>query len=401
MQDIAEILQEIKRGVAEIIDFERVENLIKNYYEKGENFYVKAGFDPTAPDLHLGHTVVLNKMALLQKHGAIVQFLIGDFTAQIGDPTGKSATRKKLDQETVLKNAKTYEEQVFKILDPKKTVIMFNSKWSNELGAAGMIELTSTFSVARMLERDDFEKRIKSGSPISICEFMYPLLQGYDSVAMKCDIEMGGTDQKFNLLMGRTLQRTYNVGKEQAVIMMPLLEGLDGVNKMSKSLGNYIGVTENANDMFAKTLSISDELMWRWYELLSTKSLVEIENLMNDVKNGKYHPKKAKEDLAYEITARYHGEEAAKAAMAEFNSVHSQNQIPTDIKEFTLKAPVWIVEALSQCELSESNSQARRDIKANAVSINQEKISDEQLKLGAGEYILQVGKRKFAKVKVE
>ena len=401
MQDIAEILQEIKRGVAEIIDFERVENLIKNYYEKGENFYVKAGFDPTAPDLHLGHTVVLSKMALLQKHGAIVQFLIGDFTAQIGDPTGKSATRKKLDQETVLKNAKTYEEQVFKILDPKKTVIMFNSKWSNELGAAGMIELTSTFSVARMLERDDFEKRIKSGSPISICEFMYPLLQGYDSVAMKCDIEMGGTDQKFNLLMGRTLQRTYNVGKEQAVIMMPLLEGLDGVNKMSKSLGNYIGVTENANDMFAKTLSISDELMWRWYELLSTKSLGEIENLMNDVKNGKYHPKKAKEDLAYEITARYHGEEAAKAAMAEFNSVHSQNQLPTDIKEFSLKAPAWIVEALSQCELSESNSQARRDIKANAVSINQEKISDVQLKLEAGEYILQVGKRKFAKVKVE
>ena len=401
MQDISEILQEIKRGVAEIIDFERVENLIKNYYEKGENFYVKAGFDPTAPDLHLGHTVVLSKMALLQKHGAIVQFLIGDFTAQIGDPTGKSATRKKLDQETVLKNAKTYEEQVFKILDPKKTVIMFNSKWSNELGAAGMIELTSTFSVARMLERDDFEKRIKAGSPISICEFMYPLLQGYDSVAMKCDIEMGGTDQKFNLLMGRTLQRTYNVGKEQAVIMMPLLEGLDGVNKMSKSLGNYIGVTENANDMFAKTLSISDELMWRWYELLSTKSLGEIENLMNDVKNGKYHPKKAKEDLAYEITARYHGEEAAKAAMTEFNSVHSQNQLPTDIKEFSLKAPVWIVEALSQCELSESNSQARRDIKANAVSINQEKIGDEQLKLEAGEYILQVGKRKFAKVKVE
>ncbi|WP_107952726.1 tyrosine--tRNA ligase [Campylobacter concisus] len=401
MQDIAEILQEIKRGVAEIIDFERVENLIKNYYEKGENFYVKAGFDPTAPDLHLGHTVVLSKMALLQKYGAIVQFLIGDFTAQIGDPTGKSVTRKKLDQETVLKNAKTYEEQVFKILDPKKTVIMFNSKWSNELGAAGMIELTSTFSVARMLERDDFEKRIKSGSPISICEFMYPLLQGYDSVAMKCDIEMGGTDQKFNLLMGRTLQRTYNVGKEQAVIMMPLLEGLDGVNKMSKSLGNYIGVTENANDMFAKTLSISDELMWRWYELLSTKSLGEIENLMNDVKNGKYHPKKAKEDLAYEITARYHGEEAAKAAKAEFNSVHSQNQLPTDIKEFSLKAPVWIVEALSQCELSESNSQARRDIKANAVSVNQEKISDEQLKLEAGEYILQVGKRKFAKVKVE
>lgn len=400
MADLRKILNEIKKGVAEMIDEERIENLVKNYYEKGENFYVKAGFDPTAPDLHLGHSVVLQKMAFLQKHGAIVQFLIGDFTGQIGDPSGKSATRKKLDADTVKKNAKTYEEQVFKILDPGKTRIMFNSKWCNELGAAGIVELTSTFPVARMLERDDFEKRLNAGSPISISEFLYPLLQGYDSVAMKCDIEMGGTDQKFNLLMGRTLQRVYNVGKEQAVIMMPLLEGLDGVNKMSKSLGNYIGVTDAPNDMFAKTLSISDELMWRWYELLSEKSTEEIANLKADVASGKTHPKAVKEALALEITARYNGEAAAKEAKAEFDRVHSQNQIPTEIVEFELKAGVWVVEALTACELASSNSQARRDIAANAVSINQKKLSDEQLKLEAGEYILQVGKRKFAKLKV-
>ena len=399
-ENLSKIMSEIKKGVAEMIDEERIENLVKNYYEKGENFHVKAGFDPTAPDLHLGHSVVLQKMAFLQKHGAIVQFLIGDFTGQIGDPSGKSATRKKLDANTVKKNAKTYEEQVFKILDPSKTRIMFNSKWCNELGAAGIVELTSTFPVARMLERDDFEKRLNAGSPISISEFLYPLLQGYDSVAMKCDIEMGGTDQKFNLLMGRTLQRVYNVGKEQAVIMMPLLEGLDGVNKMSKSLGNYIGVTDAPNDMFAKTLSISDELMWRWYELLSEKSTDEIANLKADVANGKAHPKAVKEALALEITARYNGEAAAKEAKAEFDRVHSQNQIPTEIAEFELKAGVWVVEALAACGLASSNSQARRDIAANAVSINQKKLSDEQLKLEAGEYILQVGKRKFAKLKV-
>ena len=399
-ENLSKIMSEIKKGVAEMIDEERIENLVKNYYEKGENFHVKAGFDPTAPDLHLGHSVVLQKMAFLQKHGAIVQFLIGDFTGQIGDPSGKSATRKKLDANTVKKNAKTYEEQVFKILDPSKTRIMFNSKWCNELGAAGIVELTSTFPVARMLERDDFEKRLNAGSPISISEFLYPLLQGYDSVAMKCDIEMGGTDQKFNLLMGRTLQRVYNVGKEQAVIMMPLLEGLDGVNKMSKSLGNYIGVTDAPNDMFAKTLSISDELMWRWYELLSEKSTEEIANLKMDVASGKAHPKAVKEALALEITARYNGEAAAKEAKAEFDRVHSQNQIPTEIAEFELKAGVWVVEALTACGLASSNSQARRDIAANAVSINQKKLSDEQLKLEVGEYILQVGKRKFAKLKV-
>ncbi len=399
-ENLSKIMSEIKKGVAEMIDEERIENLVKNYYEKGENFYVKAGFDPTAPDLHLGHSVVLQKMAFLQKHGAIVQFLIGDFTGQIGDPSGKSATRKKLDANTVKKNAKTYEEQVFKILDPSKTRIMFNSKWCNELGAAGIVELTSTFPVARMLERDDFEKRLNAGSPISISEFLYPLLQGYDSVAMKCDIEMGGTDQKFNLLMGRTLQRVYNVGKEQAVIMMPLLEGLDGVNKMSKSLGNYIGVTDAPNDMFAKTLSISDELMWRWYELLSEKSTEEIANLKADVASGKAHPKAVKEALALEITARYNGEAAAKEAKAEFDRVHSQNQIPTEIAEFELKAGVWVVEALTACGLASAYSQARRDIAAHAVSLHQKKLSDEQLKLEAGGDLLLVGQRKFAKLKV-
>ncbi|MBF7047391.1 tyrosine--tRNA ligase [Campylobacter volucris] len=395
-----EILQEVKRGVAEIIDEEKLSQLIKNYYEKGENFFIKAGFDPTAADLHLGHTVVLSKMAFLQKHGAIVQFLIGDFTAQIGDPTGKSVTRKKLDKEEVLKNAKTYEEQVFKILDPNKTQIHFNSKWLNELGAAGIVELTSTFSVARMLERDDFTKRFKEQSPISICEFLYPLLQGYDSVVLKSDIEMGGTDQKFNLLMGRQLQRTYNTSKEQAVIMMPLLEGLDGVNKMSKSLGNYIGVTEEAKDMYAKILSISDELMFRYYELLSQKSLSEIEQIKIDINEGRLHPKKAKENLALEITARFHSQNDALSAKEEFDKIHSNKELPSDIQEFTLQGKIWLAKAIVECQLENSTSAARRLINSNAVSVNGQKIQDEQYHLEQGEYILQVGKRKFAKIKV-
>ncbi|MDR1976595.1 MAG: tyrosine--tRNA ligase [Campylobacteraceae bacterium] len=399
-EQIKKALEEIRRGSAEIIDNERVEALVRAFFERGENFYVKAGFDPTAPDLHLGHTVLLQKMAKLQQYGAIVQFLIGDFTAQIGDPTGKNETRKKLDKETVLQNAKSYEEQVFKVLDPKKTQILFNSAWISELGTAGLVELTTTFSVARMLEREDFEKRYRSQMPISISEFLYPLLQGYDSVALKSDIEMGGTDQKFNLLMGRQLQRVYGVGKEQAVIMMPLLEGLDGVNKMSKSLGNYIGVTDEPNSMFAKTLSISDELMWRYYELLSAKNLNDIAVLKEGVKNGSLHPKLVKEDLALEITARFHGIDAAKEAKEEFDRVHKQNALPSDIKEFSLKAPVWIAKAFVDCELSPSTSQARRDIASGAAKLNQDKISDEQLQLASGEYVLGVGRRKFAKLKV-
>ncbi len=393
-------LKEIKRGVSEIIDEKRVEELLSNYFKKGETYFVKAGFDPTAPDLHLGHTVLLQKMALFQKYGATVQFIIGDFTGMIGDPTGKSETRKKLDKETVLKNAKSYEEQVFKILDSKKTQILFNSSWINELGSTGMLELTTTFNVARMLEREDFDKRYKSNAPISISEFLYPLLQGYDSVAIKSDIEMGGTDQKFNLLMGRHLQRAYNVGKEQAVVMMPLLEGLDGVNKMSKSLGNYIGVTDHPNDMFGKILSVSDDLMWRYYELLSSLSLMQIDSLKQKVKDGMLHPKMAKENLALEIVERYHGNDAAMSAKAEFEKVHSKNQLPSDLEEFEAKDSVWIAQALVDCGLEPSTSQARRDIKQNAVSVNQKKISNMQLQLEKGEYILQVGKRKFAKLKV-
>ena len=394
-------LKEIKRGVSEIIDEERIIALLKNYFEKGETFLVKAGFDPTAPDLHLGHTVLLQKMAMLQKYGAIVQFLIGDFTGMIGDPTGKNETRKKLTREVVLANAQSYKDQVFKILDPEKTVVMFNSEWIEALGAAGLVELTTTFNVARMLEREDFDKRYKSQTPISISEFLYPLLQGYDSVAMKCDIEMGGTDQKFNLLMGRHLQRAYNVGKEQAVIMMPLLEGLDGVNKMSKSLGNYIGVTDEPTDMFGKMLSISDALMWRYYELLSAKTLEEIEALKQGVQNGTVHPKQTKEAIALEIVTRYHGQEAALAAQAEFNRVHAQNEIPTDIETFTCNAPIWIAKVLVDCGLEASTSQARRDIKQGAVKLDQVKVEDEQLHLNAGVYILQVGKRKFVKLEVQ
>ena len=397
---LQEALREIQRGSAEIIDSQRIEKLLHAYFKKGEVYTVKAGFDPTAPDLHLGHTVLLQKLAIFQKYGAKIQFLIGDFTAQIGDPTGKSATRKTLSAIQIQENAKSYKDQVFKILDPSKTEVVFNSEWINPLGASGMLTLTTTFNVARMLERDDFDKRYKSGTSISISEFIYPLLQGYDSVHLKSDIEIGGTDQKFNLLMGRHLQRAYEIGKEQAVLMMPILDGLDGVQKMSKSLNNYIGVADEPNDMFGKVLSVSDELMWRYYELLSAKTLGEIEVLKEGVANGSLHPKSVKEDLALEITARFHSSEAAKNAKDEFDRVHSNNQIPTDIDEFSCDGDIWIAKALVDCNLTPSTSQARRDIKQGAVKMNQEKVSDEQLQLSSGEYILQVGRRKFAKLKV-
>jgi tyrosyl-tRNA synthetase len=398
---LQEALREIGRGSAEIIDNERIEKLVKNYYEKGETYTVKAGFDPTAPDLHLGHTVLLQKLAVFQKYGARIQFLIGDFTAQIGDPTGKSATRKTLSATQIQENAKSYKEQVFKILDPQKTEVVFNSEWINALGASGMLSLTTTFNVARMLERDDFEKRYKSGTSIAISEFIYPLLQGFDSVHLQSDVEIGGTDQKFNLLMGRHLQRAYEIGKEQAVLMMPILEGLDGVQKMSKSLGNYIGVAEEPNEMFGKVLSISDDLMWRYYELLSSKTLGEIESMQVGVREGNLHPKKVKEDLALEIIARFHSLEAAEEAKAEFQRVHAQNEIPAEMDEFVIdESPIWIAKALVECKLTPSTSQARRDIKQGAVKIDQVKVDDEQLQLQSGEYILQVGKRKFAKVKV-
>ncbi len=398
---IEEALQEIRRGTAEIIDETRIVTLLQAYFHEGKPYTVKAGFDPTAPDLHLGHTVLLQKLATFQKYGATIQFLIGDFTAQIGDPTGKSETRKKLLPADIEENAKSYKMQVFKILDPQKTEVVFNSEWINPLGAAGMLELTTTYNVARMLERDDFEKRYKRGASISISEFIYPLLQGYDSVHLESDIEVGGTDQKFNLLMGRHLQRAYEQEKQQAVLMMPILEGLDGVQKMSKSLHNYIGVSDMPNDMFGKILSISDTLMWRYYELLSAKSLKEIAILQEGVSGGSLHPKNVKEMLALEIVGRFHGARAATEAQAEFEKVHAKSDIPTDMATFELEGPLWIAKVLQACQLEPSTSQARRDIKQGAVKIDQIKLSDEQLQLESGEYVVQVGKRKFARVKVK
>jgi tyrosyl-tRNA synthetase len=395
---LQEALNECKRGCAEIIDEERLEKLLKDYYENGKNYYVKAGFDPTAADLHLGHTVLLQKLATFQKYGGIVQFLIGDFTATIGDPTGKSKTRKVLTREDVLQNTKSYTEQCFKILDQDKTEVVFNNDWLGTMTPAQMLGLMSKRTVARILERDDFKKRFKEESDIAMHEFMYPLLQGYDSVHLKSDIEIGGTDQKFNLLMGRTLQKMYSVGKEQSVMMMPILEGLDGVNKMSKSLNNYIGITEDPNDMFAKILSISDELMWRYYELLSTKSISECEQLQEDVKNGNIHPKLAKEMLAMEIVDRFCGVGTGQSAKDEFDKVFKQNDIPTDMDEYTFDEAIWICKALVDAKITPSTSQARRDIKQGAVKLNQEKVTDEQTQLESGEYILQKGKKKFAKI---
>ena len=397
---IKEAIAEINRGSAEIIDIERIEKLLKAYFEEGKNYTVKAGFDPTAPDLHLGHTVLLQKLATFQKYGARVQFLIGSFTATIGDPTGKSATRKVLTQEDIVKNIESYTTQAFKILDKSKTDIVYNHEWLEALGSVGMLQLASNLTVARMLERDDFSKRYASQTPIAVSEFMYPLLQGYDSVHLKSDVEIGGTDQKFNLLMGRQLQKSYEIKKQQAVLMMPILEGLDGVAKMSKSLGNYIGVTDAPNDMFGKVLSISDDLMWRFYELLSTKSLEEIAKIKVGVEDQSLHPKKVKEELALEITERFHSKDEALNAKAEFDKIHAKSQIPTDIEEFSCEGDIWIAKALLDCNIEPSTSQARRDIKQGGVKINQEKVTDDKLQLTTGEYLLQVGKRKFAKLKV-
>ena len=394
-------LKEIQRGTSEIIDEEAIVKKLKDYYENGNNYYVKAGFDPTAPDLHLGHTVLLQKLAIFQKYGAIVQFLIGNFTATIGDPTGKSATRKVLSDDDIKKNIASYTSQAFKILDESKTQIVYNKDWLEPLGAAGMLTLASNLTVARMLERDDFSKRFSTNTPIAVSEFMYPLLQGYDSVHLKSDIEIGGTDQKFNLLMGRQLQKAYNIKKQQAVLMMPILEGLDGVNKMSKSLGNYIGVTDEANDMFGKVLSISDDLMWRYYELLSSKTLQEISELKDGVKNKSIHPKTVKDNLAIEIVDRFHGEGKGILAKEEFSKIFAKKDIPTDLKEFRLKQNIGILQALVDTGLVSSTSQARRDIKGGAVKLNQVKIEDDKRLLKKGEMVLQKGKKNFVKIIVE
>lgn len=397
---VNEALSEIKRGSSEIIDEENLIRLLKAYYEKNITYTVKAGFDPTAPDLHLGHTVLLNKLATFQKYGANVYFLIGDFTAMIGDPTGKSETRKKLTREDVLANAQSYREQVFKLLDPEKTKVVFNSEWLGTLSSYEVVELASKQTVARMLERDDFEKRFSSNTPISIYEFLYPLFQGYDSVALKCDIELGGNDQKFNLLMGRQLQNSYGIKQVQTVMTMPILEGLDGVNKMSKSLGNYIGVTEDAQSMYAKIMSISDELMWRYYELISRKTLGEIAALREQVAQSTLHPKAAKELLAAEIVEIYHGNDAAVQAKAEFDNVFAKNLLPTDIAEFHCDEGIGILDAMRYAHVAASNSEARRAIEAGSVKIDGEKFLDAKATLHTGEYIVQVGKRKFAKIKV-
>jgi tyrosyl-tRNA synthetase len=400
-ENIKIALAEIQRGTAEIIDEEAIIKLLKNYYENGENYYVKAGFDPTAPDLHLGHTVLLQKLAVFQKFGGIIQFLIGDFTATIGDPTGKNVTRKVLTSEEIVKNITSYTTQAFKILDESKTNIVYNNDWLEALGAKGMLQLASNLTVARMLERDDFSKRYTSNTPIAVSEFMYPLLQGYDSVHLKSDIEIGGTDQKFNLLMGRQLQKAYDIKKQQAVLMMPILEGLDGVNKMSKSLGNYIGVTDRPNDMFGKVLSISDELMWRYYELLSTKDLKSIEDLKKGVEDKSLHPKKVKDMLAMEIVDRFHGNGVGGIARDEFTKIFAKKDIPTDMQEYILNAGTGILQALVECELVPSTSQARRDVKGGAVKIDQKKIDDDKMVLEIGKFVLQKGKKNFVKIIVK
>ncbi|MGN8536058.1 tyrosine--tRNA ligase [Helicobacter pylori] len=399
-QKIAIALKEIARGANEIIGLEYIEKLVRKYYETNERFIVKAGFDPTAPDLHLGHTVLIQKLALLQQYGARVKFLIGDFTAMIGDPTGKNETRKPLNREQVLENAKTYEEQIYKILDQKHTEVCFNSTWLDALGTKGIIELCAKFSVARMLERDDFTKRYKENRPISIVEFLYPLLQGYDSVAMNADIELGGNDQKFNLLVGRFLQRSYGLNKEQSVITMPLLEGLDGVQKMSKSLGNYVGITEEPNAMFGKIMSVSDDLMWRYYTLLSAKTLEEIEDLKHGILNQTLHPKAVKEDLAGEIVARYYDNDQAIKAKEQFSKVFSANLLPEILSESDFDEGVGILDVLKQIGFCPSTSQARRDIQGGGVKINQEAIKDESYRFVKGNYVIQLGKKRFMKLNI-
>jgi tyrosyl-tRNA synthetase len=398
MTDTNKAVALIARGTDEITKLEELEQRLKT----GRQLRVKVGFDPTAPDLHLGHTVVINKMRQFQDLGHQVIFLIGDFTGMIGDPTGKNVTRKPLTPEQVKENADTYARQVFKILDPDKTEIRFNSEWLNELGSAGMVRLAAKYTVARMLERDDFESRYKSNQPIAIHEFLYPLAQGYDSVILKCDVEMGGTDQKFNLHVGRHLQQHYDQ-PPQVIITLPLLEGLDGVQKMSKSLDNYVGITEPPGEMFGKLMSISDELMWRYFDLLSFRSNEEIADLKADATGGR-NPRDIKFLLCEEIIERFHSREDAVAAREEFISRFQQGRMPDDIPEKVLDTGgegIGIAAALSQCGLTSSNSEAFRMIQQGGVKIDGEKIGDRTMRLEAGfAGILQVGKRKFAKATV-
>ncbi|QJR13708.1 tyrosine--tRNA ligase [Usitatibacter palustris] len=389
-------LAEIRRGTSELLLVEDLERKLA----RGKPLRVKAGFDPTAPDLHLGHTVLLNKMRQFQDMGHHVMFLIGDFTGMIGDPSGRNATRPPLTPEQIAENAETYKAQVFKVLDPAKTEVLFNSVWSEKLGAAGMIRLASKYTVARMLERDDFSQRFADQRPISIHEFFYPLMQGYDSVAMRADVELGGNDQKFNLLVGRELQKDF--GQEpQVILTMPLLEGIGGTEKMSKSLGNYVGINEPPDDMFGKLMSISDELMWRYVELLSFESLATIQSWKRSVGEGA-NPRDIKVRFAQEIVARFHDRAAAEASLANFESRFRHGGVPDDLEEQFIDAPggdATLVQVLKSSGVCPSTSEAIRMIEQGGVRVNGEKVSDKALKLPVGStYVLQVGKRKFARV---
>ena len=398
MSAIEQAIQTIRRGCEELI----VEDELKKKLASGRKLRVKLGLDPTAPDLHLGHTVVINKLRDFQRLGHQVQFLIGDFTGMIGDPTGKNQTRPPLTREEILANAKTYRDQVFKILDPARTQILFNSEWSDKLGAEGMIRLAARYTVARLLERDDFAKRYKSGQPIAVHELLYPLMQGYDSVAMKADVELGGTDQKFNLLVGRELQKDYGQ-EQQCVLTMPLLEGLDGRDKMSKSLGNYVGIAEPPQEMYGKLMSISDPLMWRYIELLSFEPAPTIAQWKREVEQGA-NPRDIKVRFAKEIVARFHDAAAAEAAQAEFEQRFRHGVLPQDMPEVTVQAPadgLPIAQLLKLSQLAASASEALRAIEQGGVRIDGERVTDRSLRLQAGKtHTVQVGKRKFARVRV-
>jgi tyrosyl-tRNA synthetase len=394
----AQALALIKRGAEELI----VEEELVRKLARGKPLRVKLGLDPTAPDLHLGHTVVINKLRHFQELGHQVQFLIGDFTGMIGDPTGKNQTRPPLSREQILENAKSYREQAFKILDPERTQILFNSEWSDKLGAEGMIRLAARYTVARILERDDFAKRYRAGQPIAVHELLYPLMQGYDSVAMKADVELGGTDQKFNLLVGRELQKDY--GQEpQCVVTTPLLEGLDGVNKMSKSLGNYVGIAEAPAEIFGKLMSISDALMWRYIELLSFEPLGAVRQWRSDVEAGA-NPRDVKIRFAKEIVARFHSRAAAERAEEEFAQRFRHGQVPENMPEVTLQAPAGglaVTQALKQAGLAPSVTEAVRNIEQGGVKLDGERLADKARKLAAGEtVVVQVGKRKFSRIRI-
>lgn len=395
---IEEQILEIRRGADEIL----LEEDLRRKLGEGRPLRIKAGFDPTAPDLHVGHTVLINKMRQFQDLGHEVIFLIGDFTGMIGDPTGKSATRPPLTREEIIENAATYEQQIFKILDPEKTLVMFNSSWMGEMSAADLIALAAKHTVARMLERDDFNKRYKSGQPIAVHEFLYPLVQGYDSVAMRADVELGGTDQKFNLLVGRQLQQAYGQAP-QVVVTMPLLEGLDGVQKMSKSLGNYIGITESATEIFGKIMSVSDDLMWRYYDLLSLKSGREILQLKAAVAGGR-NPRDVKLELAEEIAARFHGAAASRDAHQQFLARFQKGAVPEDMPEVAIDGggkPVRLTRILKEAGLTPSTSEAMRMIRQGAVKIDGQRIEDAGQELSPGDaMVCQVGKRRFARVTV-